>query len=207
MYAGQFILSQVRDEIPKYEFHKCVDHYEGNRRVCNYSCMDQLLGMVVAQLTCRESRRDIETCLIAMNTKFYRAGIHGRVSRSMLADANETRDWRINAAFAQVVVAMARKLYANDEFGVPLDQTACAFDSSTIDLCLSLFPWAKFRKRKAAVKLRTLIGLGGSIPCVVRIFSGQLHEVNVLYDQPLEPDGFYVMDRGRIDFKRLHLFA
>jgi len=163
--------------------------------------------MAFAQLSYRESLRDIETCLLAMNTKLYHAGIRGRISRSTLADANETRDWRIHADCAHVLIAMARKLYANDEFGVLLDQTGYVFDSSTIDLCLSLFPWAKFRKRKAAVKLRTLIGLGGSIPCVVRIFSGQLHEVNVLYDQPLEPDGFYVMDRGRIDFKRLHLFA
>ncbi len=172
MYGGQLIFSQVMDYMPKYEFRKCVDYYEGDRRVRKFSCMDQFLCMAFAQLTYRESLRDIETCLRAMNTKLYHAGIRGRVSRSTLADANEARDWRIYADFAQVLIAMARKLYAHDEFGVSLDQTAYAFDSSTIDLCLSLFPWAKFRKHKAAVKLHTLIDLRGSIPCFIRISSG-----------------------------------
>ena len=206
MYGGQLIFSQVMDYMPKYEFRKCVDYYEGDRRVRNFSCMDQFLCMAFAQLTYRESLRDIETCLRAMNKKLYHAGIRGRVSRSTLADANETRDWRIYADFAQVLIGMARKLYANDEFGVSLDQTAYAFDSSTIDLCLSLFPWAKFRKHKAAVKLHTLIDLRGSIPCFIRISSGKLHDVNALDDLPLEPGAFYVMDRGYIDFKRLYLF-
>ncbi len=206
MYGGQLIFSQVMDYMPKYEFRKCVDYYEGDRRVRNFSCMDQFLCMAFAQLTYRESLRDIETCLRAMNKKLYHAGIRGRVSRSTLADANEARDWRIYADFAQVLIGMARKLYANDEFGVSLDQTAYAFDSSTIDLCLSLFPWAKFRKHKAAVKLHTLIDLRGSIPCFIRISSGQLHDVNALDDLPLEPGAFYVMDRGYIDFKRLYLF-
>ncbi len=206
MYGGQLIFSQVMNCMPEYEFRKCVDYYEGNCRVRNFSCMDQFLCMAFAQLTYRESLRDIETCLRAMNTKLYHAGIRGRVSRSTLADANETRDWRIYADFAQVLIGMARKLYANDEFGVSLDQTAYAFDSSTIDLCLSLFPWAKFRKHKAAVKLHTLIDLRGSIPCFIRISSGNLHDVNALDDLPLEPGAFYVMDRGYIDFKRLYLF-
>ena len=206
MYDGQLIFSQVMDCMPKYEFRKCVDYYQGNRRVRNFSCMDQFLCMAFAQLTYRESLRDIETCLRAMNKKLYHAGIRSRVSRSTLADANEARDWRIYADFAQVLIGMARKLYANDEFGVSLDQTAYAFDSSTIDLCLSLFPWAKFRKHKAAVKLHTLIDLRGSIPCFIRISSGQLHDVNALDDLPLEPGAFYVMDRGYIDFKRLYLF-
>ena len=147
MCTGQFIFSQVMDEMPKYELHKCLHHYEGNRRVHNYSCMDQFLCMAFAQLISRESIRDIETCLLAMHTTLYYAGMHGRVSRSTLADANETRDWRIHAGFVQVLIAMARKLYTNDEFGVSLDQTAYAFGSSTIDRCLSLFPWAKVRKR------------------------------------------------------------
>ncbi len=206
MYGGQLIFSQVMDCMPKYEFRKCVDYYQGNRRVRNFSCMDQFLCMAFAQLTYRESLRDIETCLRAMNTKLYHAGIRGRVSRSTLADANEARDWRIYADFAQVLIRIARKLYANDEFGVSLQQTAYAFDSSTIDLCLSLFPWAKFRKHKAAVKLHTLIDLRGSIPCFIRISSGNLHDVNALDDLPLEPGAFYVMDRGYIDFKRLYLF-
>jgi len=206
MYAGQLVFSQLMDCLPMYEFRKCVHRYEGNRRIRNFSCMDQFLCMAFAQLTYRESFRDIETCMRAMNTKLYHAGIRGHVSRSTLADANETRDWRIYADFAQVLIRAARKLYANDDFGVSLEQTAYAFDSSTIDLCLSLFPWAKFRKRKGAIKLHTLIDLRGSIPCFIRISSGKLHDVNALDDLPLEPGAFYIMDRGYIDFKRLHLF-
>ncbi len=206
MYAGQLVFSQLIDYLPMYEFRKCVHRYEGNRRIRNFSCMDQFLCMAFAQLTYRESLRDIETCMRAMNTKLYHAGIRGHVSRSTLADANETRDWRIYADFAQVLIRAARKLYASDDFGVSLEQTAYAFDSSTIDLCLSLFPWAKFRKRKGAIKLHTLIDLRGSIPCFVRISPGKLHDVNALDDLPLEPGAFYIMDRGYIDFKRLHLF-
>ena len=206
MHTGQLVFSQVMDFLPMDEFRKCVRRYEGNRGVHRFSCMDQFLCMAFAQLTYRESLRDIETCLRAMKTKLFHAGIRGRVSRSTLADANEARDWRIYADFAHVLIGMARKLYAKDDFGVSLDQTAYAFDSSTIDLCLSLFPWAKFRKRKGAIKLHTLIDLRGSIPCFIRISSGKLHDVNALDDLPLEPGAFYIMDRGYIDFKRLHLF-
>ena len=206
MYTGQLVFSQVMDYMPMYEFRKCVHRYGGNRRIRNFSCMDQFLCMAFAQLTYRESLRDIETCLRAMKPKLYHAGIRGHVSRSTLADANEARDWRIYADFAQVLIAMARKLYANDDSGVALKETAYAFDSSTIDLCLSLFPWAKFRKRKGAIKLHTLIDLRGSIPSFVRISPGNLHDVNALDDLPLEAGAFYIMDRGYIDFKRLYLF-
>jgi len=160
--------------------------------------------MAFAQLTYRESLRDIETCLRSLGSKVYHAGIRGKISRSTLADANEKRDWRIYADFAHILIGMARRLYANDDFGVELKDTAYAFDSTTIDLCLSLFPWATFRKRKAAVKLHTLIDLRGSIPCFISITEGKTHDVNALDDLPLEPGAFYVMDRGYIDFGRLY---
>jgi len=160
--------------------------------------------MAFAQLTYRESLRDIETCLRSLGSKVYHAGIRGKISRSTLADANEKRDWRIYADFAHILIGMARRLYAKDDFGVELKDTAYAFDSTTIDLCLSLFPWATFRKRKAAVKLHTLIDLRGSIPCFISITEGKTHDVNALDDLPLEPGAFYVMDRGYIDFGRLY---
>ncbi len=206
MNAGRNVFSQVVDFVPMYEFRKCVSRYQGNRRVHRFSCLDQFLCMAFAQLTYRESLRDIEICLRAMKAKLYHAGIRGHVSRSTLANANEMRDWRIYADFAQVLIAMARRLYAHDDFGVALDQTAYAFDSTTIDLCLSLFPWAKFRQRKGAVKLHTLIDLRGSIPCFIRISPGKVHDVNALDELPLEPGAFYVMDRGYVDFKRLYAF-
>ena len=163
--------------------------------------------MTFAQITYRESLRDIETCLRAQESKLYHAGIRGKVSRSTLADANEKRDWRIYADFAQVLIGIARKLYARESFGIDLEQTAYAFDSTTIDLCLSLFPWARFRKHKAAVKLHTLIDLRGNIPCFISITDGKTHDVNILDELVLEPGAFYVMDRGYIDFRRLYAFT
>jgi hypothetical protein len=204
MFVGQTVFAQLMDFLPIHEFRKCVHRYRGNCRVRRFSCRDQFLCMAFAQLTYRESLRDIETCLRAMQPKLYHAGFRARVARNTLAKANENRDWRIYADFAQVLIGIARKLYAKDDFGVLLDQTVYAFDSTTIDLCLSLFPWARFRKRKGAVKLHTLIDLRGSIPCFIRISSGQMHDVRVLDDLPIEPGAFYIMDRGYIDFARLY---
>jgi transposase len=206
MYIERIVFSQLMDFLPKYEFNKCVRCYLGNYRVRNFSCLDQFLCMAFAQLTYRDSLRDIETCLRAMQPKLYHSGIRGNVARSTMADANENRHWRIYADFAHILIHRARKLYANDDFGLALEQTAYAFDSSTIDLCLSLFPWAKFRKHKAAVKLHTLIDLRGSIPCFIRITDGKTHDVNVLDELLLEAGAFYIMDRGYIDFARLYTF-
>ena len=206
MHTGRLVFSQIIDFLPTHAFRQCVQRYQGNRRVRKFSCRDQFLCMAFAQLTYRQSLRDIETCLCTMRDKLYHAGIRRQVSRSTLADANETRDWRIYADFAQVLIGIARKLYAQDDFGVALKQTAYAFDSTTIDLCLSLFPWAKFRKRKGAIKLHTLIDLRGSIPCFIRISSGKMHDVKALDDLPLEPGAFYVMDRGYVDYGRLYAF-
>lgn len=204
MYTDRILFSQLMDFLPMYEFNKCVYRYRGNHRVRNFSCLDQFLCMAFAQLTYRESLRDIEICLRAMNRKLYHAGIRGRVSRSTLADANEKRSWRIYADFAQALLRIARPLYANDDFGVELEQTTYALDSTTIDLCLSLFPWAKFRKRKAAVKLHTLLDLRGNLPTTVIITHGKVHDVNILDQLPIEPGAIYVMDRGYVDFARLH---
>jgi hypothetical protein len=207
MNAGQIIFAQLMDFLPRHEFNCCVQRYSGNHRIRSFSCFDQFLCMAFAQLTYRESLRDIETCLRAMQPKLYHAGIRGNVSRSTMADANETRDWRIYADFAAVLITRARHLYAQDEFGVTLEQTAYAFDSTTIDLCLSLFPWAKFRKRKGAVKLHTLLDLRGGIPCFVHVSHGKTHDVRALDELLIEPAAFYVMDRGYIDFARLHRFT
>lgn len=193
--------------LPSYEFDKCVDRYRGNQRVRTFSCLDQFLCMAFAQLTFRESLHDIETCLRSVQSKLYHVGIRGNISHSTLADANKNRDWRIYADLAQVMIARARRLYAEDDFGVALTQTAYAFDSTTIDLCLALFPWARFRKRKAAVKLHTLIDLRGSIPCFIHISDGKVHDVNALDHLILEPGAFYMLDRGYIDFARLHAFT
>jgi transposase len=195
------------DFLPVYEFDKRVRRYRGDYRVRNFSCRDQFLCMAFAQLTYRESLRDIETCLRAMQPKLYHVGIRGKVSRSTLADANEHRSWCIYADFAQVLIGIARRLYAQEDFGVALQQTAYVFDSTTIDLCLSLFPWGQFRRRKAAVKIHTLMDLRGSIPCFIRITGGQIHDVNLLDQLVLEPGALYVMDRGYIDFARLYLFT
>lgn len=205
MHDGRFIVTQLMDFLPRHEFNKCVRRYRGNSRNRGFSCFDQFFCMAFAQLTYRESLRDIETCLRAMGPKLYHAGLRGRIARSTLADANEHHDWRIYADFAHVLIAVAKRLYANDGFAVDLD--AAAFDSTTIDLCLALFPWARFRRRKGAVKLHTLIDLRGNTPCVIRISNGKMHDVRALDDLPLEPGAFYIMDRGYVDFARLHVFA
>ena len=207
MNAGRTVFSQAMDFLPTYEFDQCVRRYTGNYRVRDFTCRDQFLCMAFAQLTYRDSLRDIETCLRAMGPKLYHSGFRCSISRSTLADANEHRDWRIYADFAQTLIRMARPLYARDDFGVALDQTAYVFDSTTIDLCLSLFPWARFRKHKAAVKLHTLLDLRGSIPCFIRLSEGKLPDVLSLDDLVLEPSAFYVFDRGYTDFARLHAFT
>jgi hypothetical protein len=200
------VFSQLMDLLPLYDFRKCVNRYHGNHKVQSFTCMDQFLCMSFAQLTYRESLRDIETCLRAMESRLYHMGIRGRVARSTLADANENRDWRIYADFAQVLIAQARLLYTNEDFGVDLDATVYALDSTTIDLCLSLFPWARFRRAKAAVKMHTLLNLRGSIPEFVHISDGKLHDVNILDVLIPQPGAYYIMDRGYVDFARLYLF-
>jgi hypothetical protein len=206
MHTGRIVFAQLMDFLPIRKLYQCVHRYRGNYRVRCFSCLDQFLCMAFAQLTYRESLRDIETCLRALQPKLYHAGIRGKISRSTLADANETRDWRIYADFAQILIAHARQLYAEDDFGVALAQTAYVFDATTIDLCLTLFPWAHFRRRKAAVKLHTLLDLRGSIPSFVHITEGKTHDVTVLDELVVEPGAFYVMDRGYIDFGRLYTF-
>ena len=207
MHAGRMVFSQLMDFLPMHAFRACVQRYRGDYRLRTFFCMDQFYCMAFAQLTYRESLRDIVTCLRSFHPKLYHAGIHGTVSRTTLADANETRDWRIYADFAHVLIRKARGLYARDEFGVSLEQAAYVFDSTTIDLCLSLFPWAHFRRHKAAVKLHTLLDLRGSIPCFVHITDGKTADVTALDDLPLEPGAIYVMDRGYIDFARLYAFT
>jgi len=206
MYTGQLVFAQLVEFLPRHDFNACVRRYDGDRRLRGFSCRDQFLCLAFAQLTFRESLRDIETCLRAVEPKLYHAGFRGTISRSTLADANRVHDWRIFADFAQVLIRQARQLYANEPLAVTLDQTVYALDSTTIDLCLSLFPWAKFRRRKGAVKLHTLIDLRGNIPCFIHISPGKLHDVNVLDHLPIEPGAFYVMDRGYVDFARLHRF-
>lgn len=207
MLIDRYVFSQLMDFLPKHEFNRCVARFHGNRRARSFSCFDQFLCMAFAQLTFRESLRDIETCLRALRKKLYHAGFRGAIARSTLADANEHRDWRIYADFAQVLISHARRLYQADTFGVEIEQTAYALDSTTIDLCLKLFPWARFRRRKGAVKLHTLIDLRGNIPCFVLITHGKTHDVNVLDTLPIEVGAFYVMDRGYVDFGRLHRFT
>ena len=204
MHTGQIIFSQIMDFVPMYEFRKCVQRYSGNYKVRSFSCWNQFLCMAFAQLTYRESLRDIESCLNSMQKKLYHMGFRGNISRSTLADANETRDWRIYADFAQVLIHIARGLYKGDEFGVELDQTVYALDSTTIDLCLSLFPWAHFRRQKGAIKLHTLLDLRGNLPSFIEITDGKVHDVNILDDLIPEPGSYYIMDRGYLDFKRLY---
>jgi hypothetical protein len=204
MYEGRLIFAQLMDFFPRHEFNQCVRRYQGNHRVRHLSCLDQFLAMAFAQLTGRESLRDIENCLRAMGGKLYHAGFRGQVARSTLADANESRDWRIYADFAYGLIATARKLYAHEDFALELDNTVYALDASTIDLCLSLFPWAKFRKGKGAIKLHTLLDLRGSIPSFVVITHGLVHDVNFLDQVTFEPAAFYVMDRAYLDLLRLY---
>jgi len=205
MYIGQIVFSQVMSLLPLRRFHTCVQRYRGDRRVRTFTCLDQFRVMAFAQLSYRESLRDIETCLRAMQSKLYHMGIRSRVSRNTLAMANENRDWRIYADFAQILIDRARRLYADEDFGEELrDATLYALDASTIDLCLSLFPWARFRQTKAAVKMHTLMDLRGNIPTFVRVSEGKLHDVHALDWIVPEAGAIYVMDRGYLDFERLH---
>jgi transposase len=207
MNNGKTVFSQLSEFLPLHEFRKSVHRYRGDYKVLSFSCLDQFLCMAFAQLTFRESLRDIETCLRTVRPKLYHMGIRGGISRNTLAHANENRDWRIYADFAQVLIRIARNLYANDPFAVELEQTVYALDSTTIDLCLSLFPWARFRKRKAAVKLHTLLDLRGNIPSFIKITEGKRHDVHILDELLPEPGSYYVMDRGYLDFERLHAFS
>jgi len=204
MYAGKLVFAQVMEYAPWHTFRRLVTKYHGDFNVRSFSCLDQFLCMAFAQLTYRESLRDIEACLGAQPAKLYHLGIRGNVSRSALADANEGRDWHIYFEFAQALIRIARRLYATEPLGVELSETVYALDSTTIDLCLSLFPWAPFRQAKAAVKLHTLLDLRGAIPTFIHISDGKLHDVNVLDLLVAEPGAFYVMDRGYLDFERLY---
>src|SRR5919109_4356757 len=207
MNAGRTVFSQLIAHLSHAEFQKCVGRYDGDRYHRSLSCWDQYLAMAFAQLTYRESLRDIEACLRSVSGKLYHMGFRGRVARSNLADANETHDWRIFADFAQVLIGIARPLYSHDPIGVDLDQSLYALDSTTIDLCLALFPWARFRKHKAAVKMHTLLDLHGNIPTFISITDGKVHDVNILDEILPEAGAFYVMDRGYIDFERLFVFT
>lgn len=207
MHVGRTVFSQLLEHVPHKEFQKCVTRYSGDSHWRGFSCWDQYLSMALAQLTYRESLRDIEACLRSVGDKLYHMGFRGKVARSTLADANESHDWRIFADFTQVLIGIARPLYAHDAIGVDLDQSLYALDSTTIDLCLSLFPWARFRKHKAAIKLHTLLDLQGNIPTFIRITDGTVHDVNILDEIVPEPGAFYVMDRGYIDFERLYVFT
>lgn len=204
MNKGKLVFAQVTQHVPLTTFRRCVVRYGGEHKVKSFSCLEQYLCMAFAQLTYRESLRDIEACLRAQAGKLYHMGIKSRVSRSTLADANEVRDWRIYAEFAQSLIGIARRLYAGEPFGVDLKDTVYALDASTIDLCLSVFPWAPFRSTKAAVKLHTLLDLRGNIPTFLHISDGKLHDVKVLDLLRPEPGAFYIMDRGYLDFERLH---
>jgi IS4 transposase len=207
VFDGHFVFTQLIQFLPRREFNDCVAKYGGQKRPRGFSCRDHFLCLAFAQLTYRESLRDIETCLRAIQPKLYHAGFRGKISRSTLADANRAHDWRIFADFAQVLIARARKLYQGDSLAVELEATVYALDSTTIDLCLSLFPWAKFRRRKGAVKLHTLLDLRGNIPCFIHISTGKMHDVNVLDLLLIDAGSFYVMDRGYVDFARLHRFT
>jgi len=207
MYSGRLVFSQIMDFIPRHEFRKCVRRYQGNYKVQAFRCWEQYLCMAFAQLTCRGGLRDIETCLRAMQSKLYHAGIRSRVARSTLADANENRDWRIYADLAQVLIATARPLYADEDIGVDLDNTVYALDATTIELCLSLFPWARFRRQSGAVKMHTLLDVRGSIPAFVELTDGKVHDVNILDLIVPEAGSFYVMDRAYLHYQRLYRIA
>jgi hypothetical protein len=204
MNSGKTIFSQLMEFLPTYEFRQCVRRYRGNYKIKSFSCWDQFLCMAFAQLTYRESLRDIQACLRGNHQKLYHMGFRGKVSRNTLAHANQVRHWRIYADFAQILITQARSLYANEDFGVELKQTVYAFDATTIDLCLSLFPWAKFRQRKGAIKLHTLLDLRGSIPTLIFVTHGKVHEVNLLDELFVEPGAIYIFDRGYLDFARLY---
>jgi Domain of unknown function (DUF4372)/Transposase DDE domain len=204
MYTGKLVFAQLMEHLPLHTFRRCVARYQGAHKVQSFSCLDQYLCMAFAQLTYRESLRDIEACLRAQSTKLYHLGIRSSVARNTLANANAKRDWRLYADFAQRLISTARRLYANDAFGVDLTETVYALDSTTIDLCLAVFPWAKFQSTKGAVKLHTLLDLRGAIPSFIHISDGKLHDVNVLDLLLPEAGAFYIMDRGYLAFERLH---
>ena len=204
MHQGRLVFAQLTEHLPLTTFRRCVARYRGEHKVKSFSCLDQFLCMAFAQLTYRESLRDIEACLRAQRTKMYHLGIRATVARNTLANANAVRDWRIYADFAQSLIGIARRLYAEEPFGVELNDTVYALDTTTIDLCLSVFPWAPFRTTKAAIKLHTLLDLRGNIPSFIHISDGKLHEVNILDQLLPEPGAFYIMDRGFLDFERLH---
>jgi len=204
MNSGKTVFSQLMDFLPLHHFRKCVQKYHGNHGVRSFSCLDQFFCMAFAQLTYRESLRDIEACLRAVGTRCYHMGIRGNVARNTLAHANETRDWRIYADLAQYLIGIARPLYANDDFGLELNETVYALDSSTIELCLSIFPWARYQKQKGAVRLHTLLDLRGPLPACIWITDGKVGDVTILDSLLAEPGAFYIMDRGYIDFTRLH---
>jgi hypothetical protein len=204
MNTGKTVFAQVLEHLPRYEFDKFVKEYEGNRKVRRFPCYDQFLCLAYAQLTYRESLRDIETCLNSHHEKLYHIGFRGQISRSTMADAGEMRDYRIYQGFAYHLISIARKLYQNEELAIDLDYSLYAFDSTTIDLCLSLFPWAHFRKTKAAIKMHTLLDLRGSIPTFISLTTGKVHDVNVLDILPLEKDSVIAIDRGYVDFTRLY---
>lgn len=206
MHVGRTVFAQVMEHFPAYEFHKCVARYDGDRRTRTFSCLDQFLCLAFAQLTYRESLRDIEACLRSVQSKLYHMGFRGRISRSTLADANESVDWRIYADFAQVLIAAARPMYADESLGFDLDSTVYALDSTTIALCLSVFPWARFQSTNGAVKLHTILDLRGSIPTFIGVSDGKRSDVSILDEIVPEPGAFYVMDRGYLDFARLHVF-
>lgn len=206
MNTGKLVFAQVLAHVPLTTFRRCVARYGGEHKVKHFTCLDQYLCMAFAQLTFRESLRDIEACLRSQGTKLYHLGFRSTVSRNTLANANATRDWRIYADFAQSLIGIARKLYVDEPFGVDLSETVYALDATTIDLCLSVFPWAPFRSTKAAVKLHTLLDLRGNIPSFIHISDGKWHEVNILDLLIPEAGAFYVMDRGYIDFEQLHRF-
>jgi IS4 transposase len=204
MNNGRSIFSQIMDFLPLYELKKCIRRYRGDYKIQSFTCLNQFYTMAFAQLTYRESLRDIEACLNALQSKLYHLGIRSKISKSTLADANNTRDWRIYADFAQVLINIARPLYAQEDIGLELDEMVYALDSTTIDLCLSLFPWAKFRRHKAAVKMHTLIDIHGSIPIFIHISDGKMHDVNILDILEIEAGSVYLVDRGYIDFDRLY---
>jgi hypothetical protein len=206
MYAGKLVFAQIMEHLPLHTFRRIVSRYAGERKVKSFSCLDQFLCMAFAQLTFRESLRDIEACLRAQRSKLYHLGIRSTVARNTLANANAVRDWRIYADFAQGLIAIARPLYVDEPFGVDLKESVYALDTTTIDLCLSVFSWAPFRLTKAAVKLHTLLDLRGNIPAFIHISDGKMHEVNILDQLLPEPGAFYVMDRGFLDFERLYRF-
>jgi len=206
MNEGRYVFAQVMEHLPLSTFHRCVTRYDGEHKIKRFSCLDQYLSMAFAQLTYRESLRDIEACLRTQDTKLYHLGFRSVIARNTLANANATRDWRIYCDFAQSLIGIARRLYADEAFGVDLNDTVYALDATTIDLCLSVFPWAPFRSTKAAVKLHTLLDLRGNIPSFIHVSDGKMHDVNVLDQLVPEPGAIYVMDRGYIDFERLGRF-